>query len=137
MASKFKLSPPMLCAGRTLSHLRVSPNGRFFAFLASDLSGTKLVVVPTDNADGGPELVVGCDPAPSRAHPHGGGVYDWLGDSSGLIYVAGNGDLYRVSLDGGPGELILDSTLAGWRLILSKMRRTFLLALTSPKSLPQ
>ncbi len=104
----------MLCAGRTLSHLRVSSNGRFFAFLASDLAGTKLVVLPTDNRGSGPELVVGCDPAPSRAHPHGGGVFDWIGDSSGLIYIAGNGNLYRVSLDGGPGELILDSTLAGF-----------------------
>lgn len=89
-----------MCArGRTLSDPRIAPDGGSVAVVASVAGQVSLAVIP---ATGGPELVVTTEPAVRR----GWGVFDWLPDSSGLVYVGADGALHVQAAGGGPATRV-------------------------------
>mgnify|MGYP003946142817 CR=1 FL=1 len=55
--------------------------------------------------EGGPERLLTSAPPPSPGRGLGGGCYDWLADSSGIVYVAIDGELWIQPLAGGPRRL--------------------------------
>jgi len=88
-----------MCAyGRTLAEPRLSPDGEQVAFLAASYGRAQLVVVP---AAGGPEQVLTAAPPPRAAPSYGGGCFDWVPGTGELVYVAGDGGLWVVPVDGG------------------------------------
>ena len=82
-------------AGRELTEPRLSPDGHRVAFVASAAGESHLYVIPVA---GGPERRI--SPWPVRAgRGLGGGCFDWLPDSSGVVVVARTGELWSLSLD--------------------------------------
>ncbi len=92
------ISAAMLASGRDLSEPRVSPDGQRVVFVASSGGRTALVVVPVT---GGPERRLSTEPEPRAGRLTSGGVLDWLPDSSGVVYVARDGDLWLQPVVGG------------------------------------
>lgn len=91
----------MCAAGRSIGDPRLSPDGRSVAFVAGGSAGAAVVVVAVD---GGPELRITTDPAPSGSAPAGRGVFDWTPDGRGFIYAAARGGLYHQPAEGGPAR---------------------------------
>lgn len=86
------IAPSRCIAGRDLTEPRLSPDGRTVAFATSARSGAVLAVV---SVDGGPERLLTTAPAPRTGRGLGGGCFDWLPDSSGVVYAASDGELWR------------------------------------------
>jgi dipeptidyl aminopeptidase/acylaminoacyl peptidase len=97
------VSAALVAAGRTVAEPRLSPDGTLVAFVSVDDGRSRLVAV---DATGGPERVVGVDPAPYAARGLGGGAFDWLPDGSALIVAGRAGGLWRQPVGGGPAELL-------------------------------
>ncbi len=90
-----RISAAMCAGGRTLSEPRLSPDGRAVAVVVSVAGATSLVVVP---ATGGSESILTTAPAIRR----GWGVFDWMPDGSGVVYVGSDGELQLQDIAGGP-----------------------------------
>jgi len=88
----------MVAAGRTIGEPRLSPDGQTVAFVSS-AARADIVLVPVD---GGPEVVITTEPAPSRARPDGGGVFGWHPDGSAVAYAAADGGVWLQPTAGGP-----------------------------------
>jgi dipeptidyl aminopeptidase/acylaminoacyl peptidase len=97
------VSAALVAAGRTVAEPRLSPDGTLVAFVSVDDGRSRLVAV---DATGGPERVVGVDPAPYAARGLGGGAFDWLPDGSALVVAGRAGGLWRQPVGGGPAELL-------------------------------
>jgi dipeptidyl aminopeptidase/acylaminoacyl peptidase len=95
-----RITAAMAAEGRTLAEPRLSPDGARLAFLSTVGGVARLVVVDLDGP--GAELVLTTAPAPIPTQAYGGGAFDWLPDSSGLLYAAVDGGLWRQSARGGP-----------------------------------
>ncbi len=93
-----QISVEMCLAGRDLTEPKPSPDGTSVAFVARWGSSAALSLVPVS---GGPERLVTTEPQPSPGRGLGGGCYDWMPDGSGLVYVAGDGNLWHQPLPGG------------------------------------
>lgn len=93
-----RVTAAMVAAGRTIGEPRLSPDGQTVAFVAS-ASRSDLVLVPVG---GGPEAVVTTEPAPLRARPDGGGVFDWHPSGHALVYAAADGGLWLQPVSGAP-----------------------------------
>jgi dipeptidyl aminopeptidase/acylaminoacyl peptidase len=97
------VSAALVAAGRTVAEPRLSPDGTLVAFVSVDDGRSRLVAV---DATGGPERVVGVDPAPYAARGLGGGAFDWLPDGSALVVAGRAGGLWRQPVGGGRAELL-------------------------------
>ncbi len=84
-------------AGRDLTEPRPSPDGRLVAFVASWRGLAAIHVVPTT---GGPERLLTAEVPPRPGRGLGGGCYDWLPDSSGVVYAGADGALWLQLLSG-------------------------------------
>jgi dipeptidyl aminopeptidase/acylaminoacyl peptidase len=104
-----RVTAAMVAAGRTIGEPRLSPDGRTVAFVSSG-ARSDLVLVPVD---GGPEVVVTTEPAPSRARPDGGGVFGWHPDGGALVYAAADGGVWLQPVAGGPPRRVAAPDPAG------------------------
>jgi dipeptidyl aminopeptidase/acylaminoacyl peptidase len=104
-------SAVLVGSDRPLTEPKLSPDGLTVVFSTATASGTALVgiALPEGPELGGfgPETLLTVDPPVAGAHPSGGGSYDWLPDSSGLIYVAKTGGLYEIDRGGSLGRLVV------------------------------
>ncbi len=100
-----EISVDMCVGGRELTEPKASPAGSVVAFVAQWGSERGVVVVPVD---GGPERVVTTEPRPAPGRGLAGGCFDWMPDGSGLVYAAGDGDLWLQPVPGGPARRISD-----------------------------
>ncbi|MDQ6838254.1 MAG: prolyl oligopeptidase family serine peptidase [Actinomycetota bacterium] len=91
----------MCSASRILGDPRLSPDGTAVAFVSGRQGVTALVTVPVD---GGPEVVITTEPAPTGSAPDGRGVFDWTPDGAALVYVTASGALHHQPVTGGPGR---------------------------------
>ena len=108
MAAVAPLPLELVLSGRELTEPQLSPDGTLVAFVQRWRGSAAIVVVPSAAAiDGGVGrerlLSIGPDPAPGRGL--GGGCFTWLPDSSGVVYAAVDGELWRQPLAGGPVRL--------------------------------
>ena len=94
-----RITPEMCIAGRELGEPRLSPDGRTLSFAVSWGRRSGIVVVPVE---GGPERLATSEPQPRPGRGLGGGCYDWCPDSSGFVYAARDGGLWRQDVVGGP-----------------------------------
>ncbi len=110
-AGPIKSSAVLVGSDRPLAEPKLSPDGLTVTFSTATANGTALVGIALPEGaelDGfGPETVLTVDPPIAGAHPSGGGSYDWLPDSSGLIYVAKAGGLYEIDRLGSLGKLVV------------------------------
>ncbi len=109
--SPIRSSAVLVGSDRPLTEPKLSPDGLAVAFSTATANGTALVGIALPEGPGldgfGPEIILTVDPPVAGAHPSGGGSYDWLPDSSGLIYVAKAGGLYEIDRGGGLGRLVV------------------------------
>jgi len=89
-------------AGRELTEPRLSPDGVTVAVVVRWQRSAGIVVVP---AVGGPERLLTTQPIPTPGRGLGGGCYDWLADSNGIVYVAADGELWCQPLAAAPRRL--------------------------------
>jgi len=89
-------------AGRELTEPRLSPDGVAVAVVVRWQRSAGIVVVP---AVGGPERLLTTQPIPAPGRGLGGGCFDWLADSSGIVYVAADGELWCQPLAAAPHRL--------------------------------
>lgn len=86
--------PVELCVGgRDLTEPRLSPDGRYLLYAVSEAGSAWLAV------DGGEPLAT--SPSLRSGRGMGGGAWWYLPDSSGVVYVGSDGDLWRQQFDGG------------------------------------
>ncbi len=88
--------------GRDLSEPRPSPDGAHVAVVVRWQRATGIVLVP---AGGGPERLLTTEPAPAPGRGLGGGCFDWLADSSRIVYAAVDGELWCQPLAGAPRQV--------------------------------
>ncbi len=104
-------SAVLVGSDRPLAEPKLSPDGLTVVFSTATASGTALVGIDLPEgpqlAGFGHETILTVDPPVAGAHPNGGGSYDWLPDSSGLIYVAKSGGLYEIDRAGSLGRLVV------------------------------
>ena len=89
-------------AGRELTEPRLSPDGVAVAVVVRWQRSAGIIVVP---AVGGPERLLTTQPIPAPGRGLGGGCFDWLADSSGIVYVAADGELWCQPLAAAPCRL--------------------------------
>jgi len=88
----------MCLSGRELGEPRPSPDGSTLAFTVRWESATAIVTMPVP---GGPERIVTTAPQPAVARGFGGGCFAWTPDSTAIVYVGRDGDLWRQPVPGG------------------------------------
>lgn len=98
----------MCAGGRALSEPCLSPDGSSVAFVARDVEGARVVVVPS-SAGAGAERVVAADPEPAGR----GGVVAWLPGGAELAYVTRDGDVAVVPAAGGAPVRTVASGIEG------------------------
>jgi dipeptidyl aminopeptidase/acylaminoacyl peptidase len=97
--------PAERCIGaRELTEPRPSPDGAWVAFVAGGRGGAAIQIVPST---GGPERQLSVQP-PRPGRGMGGGCFDWLPDSSGVVYVGSDGQLWLQTLDGAAARRLTD-----------------------------
>lgn len=97
--------PAERCIGaRDLTEPRLSPDGAWVAFVAGGRGGAAIQLVASG---GGPERQLTVQP-PRPGRGLGGGCFDWLPDSSGVVYVGADGQLWVQALDGAAARRLTD-----------------------------
>ena len=91
-------TPAMVAEVRNLAEPKVSPDGRWVAYLESYDGRGALMVVPRP---GGPARALTTDPPAAPAAAYGGGTFDWSPDGRWVVYSAADGKLWAVSVAGG------------------------------------
>ena len=81
---------------RDLTEPRLSPDGRLVAVVVGDAGGSFLHLLSWSD---GASTKLSTEPVRS-GRSQGGGCFDWLPDSSGLLVVAKSGDLIHLDLEG-------------------------------------
>jgi dipeptidyl aminopeptidase/acylaminoacyl peptidase len=93
-----KITAGMVARGRALAEPRWSPNGKWLAYLESfDGRGDVMLV----SAEGGPATRLTADPGAQPTASYGGGVLGWV-DAQTAMFVATDGQLHAISIEGGP-----------------------------------
>ena len=82
----------LVLSGRDVTEPRPSPDGRRVAFVARWRGASAIFDVSIDGAS--PERMITTAPAPAPGRGLGGGCFDWLPDSSGVLYAAADGELW-------------------------------------------
>lgn len=100
--SRLEIPVDWCLEGRDLTEPRISPDGTEVAMVVRWQRATAIVLVPVG---GGPERLLTTAPAPAPGRGMGGGCYDWLADSSGVVYVGTDGELWCQPLAGAPRQL--------------------------------
>jgi len=91
-------TPATVAEMRSLAEPKVSPDGRWVAYLESYDGRGAIMVVPRA---GGPARPLTTDPPASPAAAYGGGAFDWSPDGRWVVYSAADGKLWAVPVDGG------------------------------------
>lgn len=99
-------SASLVVGGRTVSEPRLSPDARQVLYNVTWGASVALVLRSLDPA--GPERILTTDPASLRGRVFGGGTFAWCPDGSAVVYAAGDGNLWRQSLDGRPPTRLTD-----------------------------
>jgi len=84
----------LLLSGRDLTEPRLSPDGTRVGFVHRSGSTTAVSVVGIDPPEVERVVTFGVEPAPGRGL--GGGCWDWLANSTGVVYVGRDGELWEV-----------------------------------------
>ena len=92
----------LVVGGRDLTEPRLSPDGASIAFVQRWRGAAAIVLVPTA---GGPERLLTTTPEPAAGRGLGGGCFDWLADSAGVVYAASDGELWSQAIGGIPVPL--------------------------------
>jgi dipeptidyl aminopeptidase/acylaminoacyl peptidase len=93
----------MCLAGRELSEPRPSPDGAWLVMAVRWEASSALVLVAIG---GGPERLLTSAPPPAPGRGFGGGCFDWLPDSSAVVYAGRDGDLWSQPVPGGAARRI-------------------------------
>ena len=100
--NRVKIPVEWCLEGRDLTEPRISPDGAEVAIVVRWQRAAGIVLVPVG---GGPERLLTTAPAPAPGRGTGGGCFDWLPDSSGVIYVGADGELWCQPLAGAARQL--------------------------------
>src|SRR5690349_24272019 len=93
-----RVTAGMVARVRALAEPRWSPDGSWLAYLESfDGRGDVLVT----RLDGTPVRRLTADPGAQPTASYGGGILNWL-DPETVIFVAPDGQLHAISIEGGP-----------------------------------
>jgi dipeptidyl aminopeptidase/acylaminoacyl peptidase len=84
----------LVLSGRDLTEPRLSPDGESVAFVHR--WGTASAISIVDAEGGGPERLVTFGPEPAAGRGLGGGCFTWMPNSTGIVYVARDGELWLV-----------------------------------------
>lgn len=102
-----------MCAnGRVVAEPRLSPDNTRVACSTTSAGRSALVVrMRQEDSLWGPEVVLTTLPSPASSRAYGGGTFDWVPDSSALVYVGGGGGearggLWLQPIQGGPPRCI-------------------------------
>ncbi|MBA2447875.1 MAG: S9 family peptidase [Chloroflexi bacterium] len=93
-----KVTAGMVARVRALAEPRWSPDGRWLAYLESFDGRGDVIVVP---AEGGAPIRLTAEPGAQPSASYGGGVLCWV-DATTLAFVAPDGQLHAIPLQGGP-----------------------------------
>ena len=88
------ISLELVLSGRDLTEPRLSPDGTRVGFVHRSGATTAISVVGLDPQVVERVVTFGTDPAPGRGL--GGGCWDWLANSTGVVYVGSDGELWEV-----------------------------------------
>ncbi len=91
-------TPATAAEVRNLAEPKVSPDGRWVAYLESYDGRGALMLVPRP---GGPARVLTTDPPAALVAAYGGGAFDWSPDGRWVVYSAADGKLWAVPVAGG------------------------------------
>lgn len=91
-SSTVEIPLELVLSGRDLTEPKLSPDGRRVGFVERWRSASAILVVDIDALEPAQALTFGPDPAPGRGM--GGGCYSWMADSTGIVYVAVDGELW-------------------------------------------
>ena len=83
----------LVLSGRDITEPRLDPHADRVAFVHRWRGASAISVV---DVEGGPERLVTFGPEPAAGRGLGGGCFDWLPDGNGIVYAAGDGELWRV-----------------------------------------
>lgn len=92
-------------AGREVSEPRLHPHGTSLVYGVSTMGVSALVL---HQLDGSPERQLTAHPQPRTARGLGGGTWCWTGDGHGVVYVAGDGNLWLQPVPGGAVRRLTD-----------------------------
>jgi dipeptidyl aminopeptidase/acylaminoacyl peptidase len=92
----------LVVGGRDLTEPRLSPDGTIVAFVQRWSGSSAIVLVPVL---GGAERLLTTSPEPAPGRGMGGGCFDWLADSSGVVYAAIDGELWVLPIGEAPVRL--------------------------------
>jgi dipeptidyl aminopeptidase/acylaminoacyl peptidase len=95
-----KVTAGMVARIRALAEPHWSPDGAWLAYLESFDGRGDVLLVP---AAGGPARRLTSDPGAQPTASYGGGILNWL-DAQTVIFVAPDGQLYALPIDGGPAK---------------------------------
>jgi dipeptidyl aminopeptidase/acylaminoacyl peptidase len=84
----------LVMSGRDLTEPRLSPDGESVAFVHRWGTATGISIVDAEGR--GPERLVTFGPEPAAGRGAGGGCFTWLPNSTGIVYVARDGELWLV-----------------------------------------
>jgi len=93
-----RITAGMVARVRALAEPRWSPDGRWLAYLESFDGRGDVMLAPTD---GGPARRLTADPGAQPTASYGGGILNWL-DAETVIFVAPDGQLHAIPVEGGP-----------------------------------
>lgn len=93
-----RVTAGMVARVRALAEPHWSPHSRWLAYLESFDGRGDVIIVP---ADGGPSRRLTADPGAQPTASYGGGILNWL-DAETVIFVAPDGQLHAISVEGGP-----------------------------------
>lgn len=88
------LALELVQSGRDLTEPRLSPDGTSVAFVHRSGAASAISVVGIDPVVAERLVTFGPEPAPGRGF--GGGCFDWLATSSGLVYCGRDGELWEI-----------------------------------------
>ncbi len=98
MGANMKVTAGMVARGRALAEPRWSPDGKWLAYLESFDGHGDVMLAP---AAGGPPLRLTAEPGAQPTASYGGGILCWI-DAGTVGFVAPDGQLHAISVEGGP-----------------------------------
>jgi dipeptidyl aminopeptidase/acylaminoacyl peptidase len=84
----------LVLSGRDITEPRLSPDGARVGFVHRSGASSAISVVGVEPADVERIVTFGVEPAPGRGF--GGGCWDWLATSSGIVHCGRDGELWEI-----------------------------------------